>query len=806
MLRTYLSTFSVCLLSLMMVAVFGNLRLAQAQTGQATSLYGRVMDDHGAAVAGVLVTIAPQESNTNALVSERTRQTDEFGGFRFSDLAPGVYRLTASGEGFAAASESASIESGAAVELNLTLGLRQLAEEIAVTGAQIIGDTESQRRIPGTVDVLDRRTLETARVFTFTEALRKLPGVNVRDEEGFGLRPNIGIRGLNPTRSTKVLLLEDNIPLTYAPYGDNASYYHPPIDRFDSVEVVKGSGQILYGPQTVGGVINYVTPNPPERPAGSITLVGGSRDYFNGRANYGGTFGKTGILFDFVRKQGEGARENTRVGLNDFNFKSVTTLGERQALTARFNYYGERSQLTYSGATEAEFAVNPRGNAYLNDRFYGDRFGASATHSLVFNSNFVLNTDVYASRFSRDWWRQTSNSLQRPSTVTGGNQGRLRDYFVFGVAPRFRSSSRVAGVRNETDFGFRIHYEDQNRIQQDGTTPTARDGRTVEDNERKSAAFSAFIQNRFDIGDFSVTPGVRLEHVRYSRTNRLLTVSGETNLTQVVPGLGVAYRTIGNTTIFGGVHRGFAPPRVEDVISNTTGGVIELDSELSWNYEAGFRTSPRRGLQLEATLFRMDYENQLVPASLAGGVGALLTNGGATLHQGAEVSGRVGSELFFTSRHNFYFRTAYTYLPTARFEGTRLSSIADIDGTRPSITGNRLPYAPEHLVNASVGYSHASGIDALLEAVHTRDQFTDDRNFRTVPTTIAANLRASGQLGIIPSSTIYNATVNYNVERLRTTFFVTAKNLFDTLYIADRSRGILPGTPRLVQGGIKYRF
>jgi Fe(3+) dicitrate transport protein len=115
--------------------------------------------------------------------------------------------------------------------------------------------------------------------------LRKVAGIQVRDEEGFALRPNISIRGLNPTRSSKVLLLEDGIPLTYAPYGDNASYYHPPIDRFESIEVLKGSGQILYGPVTVGGVINYVTPNPPQRPSGHLTLTGGNRDYFNGHIN-----------------------------------------------------------------------------------------------------------------------------------------------------------------------------------------------------------------------------------------------------------------------------------------------------------------------------------------------------------------------------------------------------------------------------------------------------------------------------------------------------------------------------------------
>jgi len=103
--------------------------------------------------------------------------------------------------------------------------------------------------------------------------------VNVRDEEGLALRPNIGIRGLNPTRSSKTLLLEDGLFVTYAPYGDNATYYHPPIERFASVEVVKGAGQIGYGPVTVGGVVNYITPAPPARPTANVRLGLGNRDY-----------------------------------------------------------------------------------------------------------------------------------------------------------------------------------------------------------------------------------------------------------------------------------------------------------------------------------------------------------------------------------------------------------------------------------------------------------------------------------------------------------------------------------------------
>ncbi|MBD0327294.1 MAG: TonB-dependent receptor plug domain-containing protein, partial [Pyrinomonadaceae bacterium] len=201
--------------------------------------------------------------------------------------------MSATGTGFSVATQEIKLQPSENQNVELALQAGSLAEEVVVNYTRIAGTPEVAERIPGSVEVLDQQLLETSRVFTSSEALRKAAGINVRDEEGFGLRPNIGIRGLNPTRSTKVLLLEDGIPLTYAPYGDNASYYHPPIDRFESVEILKGSGQILYGPQTVGGVINYITRNPPAKPSGSLMLVGGNRDYFNGHVNYGGTWGST---------------------------------------------------------------------------------------------------------------------------------------------------------------------------------------------------------------------------------------------------------------------------------------------------------------------------------------------------------------------------------------------------------------------------------------------------------------------------------------------------------------------------------
>ncbi len=642
------------------------------------------------------------------------------------------------------------------------------------------------------------------------EALHKATGVNVRDEEGLALRPNIGIRGLNPTRSSKTLLLEDGLFVTYAPYGDNATYYHPPVERFEAIEVVKGSGQIAYGPVTVGGVVNYLTPAPPVKPTANLRLTGGNRDYFNGQALAGGTWGGTAVLAEYMRKQGDGARDNVHSRVDDANLKTVFTLGPRHTLTLKGNYYGEDSQVTYSGLTLAEWDADPRQNPFLNDAFDGWRLGASARHNWLVGSESVLTTQVYGSRFSRDWWRQSSNSGQRPNdrldpacggmdnlVTTCGNEGRLRDFDHFGVEPRLRTALRLFGLRSEAEVGVRAHFEVQERRQENGDTPLARSGRLVEDNRRENQAFSAFVQDRLLLGDFTLSAGVRLEAIGYERTNRLANdgagASGESSLTQWVPGVGLTWAPSAALNLFGGVHRGFAPPRTEDVISQT-GGVVDLEAELSWNYELGLRALPVRGLRVDATLFRNDYENQIVAASLAGGVGATFTNGGETLHEGLELGVRLDTGALTGSTHNVFVRGALTFLPVARFEGTRFSNVPG--SAAVSVTGNRLPYAPETLLTLAVGYTHPRGLLAQVEAVHVGEQFADDLN------SVAAS--ADGQRGLIPAHTICNVAVSWDLRKV--TLFVTAKNLLDELYLVDRSRGMIPGSPRLFQAGVSTRF
>jgi len=707
------------------------------------------------------------------------------------------------------------------------------ADTLLLAEIRVVSTPADLARTPGSATLLPPASLEIWRTISANDVLRRVPGITVREEEGLGLRPNIGVRGLNPTRSTKVLLLEDGIPVTFAPYGDNASYYHPPMSRFEQVEVVRGSGQIAFGPQTVGGVINYITPAIPRVTGGRVSVTGGSRNFLDLNARGTTTLGRIGTLASFSHRRGDGARENIGSAVSDALLKASATLGSHNRVTARGNLYRERSNVTYSGLTEAEWALDPRWNPFQNDSMKMDRWGASVTHAYSPSPFLRVTTSAYAADVERHWWRQSSNSAQRPNDAsdpscggmanlltTCGNEGRLRAYRHYGVEPRLTASFEMFGLASSLEVGARWHQERQDRQQLNGATPGAREAGPAtnpnsgvrEDNLRENTAWSAFAQQRLMLDRLTVTPGVRVEHVTYERTNRSNGAEGSTQLTQVIPGAGLTWEAQPGLLLFGGAHRGFAPPRTEDIISNSDGAAIDLEAELSWNYEIGFRghSGP---LNLELTAFRMDFENQIIPASVAGGTGAALTNSGRTLHQGLELGVRLDATQFLGVAGP-YLETSTTWVPTASFEGERYAYIGTAAGDTPgkvyaaqngagtrqrvSVDGNRLPYAPETSYTVAVGFQRDGGLDLRVERFGTSEQFTDAANSRTTV--------ADGQQGPIAGYGVWNLSASQRLPRAGTRVFVAVRNVTDVSYVADRTRGLTPGAPRSFQLGLRQEF
>jgi Fe(3+) dicitrate transport protein len=747
-------------------------------------------------------------------------------------------------------STRAALMLGCAVISAPTFAADGSADENVVSDTEIVvvGSPDKADKIAGSFAVVNEEDLKRSRVLNVNDALRQAPGVFPRDEDGSGLRPNISIRGLNPLRSGKVLLLEDGLPLGFAPYGDNDAYYHPPIQRFTSLEVLKGASQVRFGPQTIAGVVNYITPEVPTDLVAEATLAAGNRDMLMLDGKLGGRVLGGGLIAHVVHNQTDGNRDNQSFKFTDIFIKGGWELGRNHALTVKLSGYLEKSQVSYAGLTEAEFAANPRGNVFLNDSFESERFSAVLAHRWNLSDDLTLKTSAYYHYFARDSWRQGNSSTSRPNdmsdptcggmanlSTTCGTEGRLRDYDTYGIETRLSIDHNLLGFGGETEIGVRLHEERQNRRQWNADTPLGRTpGTSVnagvrENQQRNITAFSAFVQSRLEFGGFALIPGSRAEFIDFTRINLPIDVrgnnrptgavtaitSGGESLSKVVPGLGATWSIVPDVTLYGGVHRGFAPPRVQDVI-NSQGGSVDLDPELSTNWEIGLRGDIVKGLRADANFFVLDFENQIISQSVAGGVGTALTSAGRTMHRGAEGSIMLSSRVAgWTGPDTEVFaRLAATWLGTARFNSTRIATLPCFGGAASGTTvltangpvpcgmaqdvnGNRLPYSPEWLLSAAIGVEH-TGFTGQLERVSQSSMFADDVNQITP--------NPNGQRGLIEGWTQFNVALSYGPPGGRWEVFTTVRNIFDRLYVVDRARGILPGQPFTIQTGVTLRY
>jgi len=721
-----------------------------------------------------------------------------------------------------------------------------------LSSVEVVESVEKAATFSGSTSVIDKQTLERDQVFTVNEALRKAPGVYVRDEEGFGLRPNIAFRGQNPFRSTKVLFLEDGIPFNFAPYGDNDIYYHPPIERYDGIEIYKGADLTQFGPQTINGAINYLTPKVPATPGGFVSFTGGNRDYLNGHARYGGMvknvqgLDAVGGVADYIHKEGMANRDNTFAVVDDANLKSVIDFDARNRLTLRGDFYHQDEQGAAFGLTDAEYRkLGARYNPDKNASFINDRWSTSATYEHSFNNDVTLETSFYWSAYERNWWRQQNEFPTESQCASRGiptyvhdrengipvdmdlchyNAGRLRNYETWGVAPTLHAKHDLFGIESQLDAGFRAHFENQYRRFIRGSTADARDasnpnggsyGQLTENNQRFTDAYSGFAQNKFIWNDWTFTPGVRVESVSYERKNLLNGAQGQSSLTEILPSFAMTYAPIDSAEVFFGIHRGFASPRVEDAVYNDTGGSAEVGAELSWNTEFGVRARPVRGVKTELTYFHNDFDSLTVLGTVGGGTVPVAQ--GKALYEGIELMARADFGDVFDWNHNPYAQIAYMWLPTAEtteaFRCVPLSS-----GTYPasclgghvfgSAPGKRAPYAPESLLTATLGYSHPTGFDAHLEAAFVSEQYADFLNLdrgADHPNGPTSGEALGGSYGKINDYVVVNFASSFKLRK-DLTLFVALKNLLDNTYIVDRVRGIQSGMPRLVQAGFKYEF
>lgn len=709
--------------------------------------------------------------------------------------------------------------------------------------------------VPGSSAVVGARQLEAERPYSVREALQAVPGLHVVGEDAFGLNLNIGIRGLDPRRTSRTLLLEDGMPIHLAPYSDPTAHYHTPLERVERVEVIKGSGQIVHGPQTVGGVINFVTKPVRRSFGGEVDLAVGDRNFSRaaGAVGSGGDWG--GWLAEAALRRGNGSRDGSFHRIRDASLKTEFDLGDKQSLRLKFGYYEEDSKFGEAGLDQARYDADPYQNAFRNDVFELERTAFQAVHSFNFSDTTRLATQVYYQKTDRASYRQLDAIVEAEADgveaekereglrfdevgadgaglVAGcpedidytvpngfeqfaslcGNQMRPRRYEFYGIEPRLEMQHGAFGLRSELVAGVRLHHEKVNRKRYNGATPTAREhspGTGLRDEfDIETDAVAAYVQNTFYAGDWSFTPGVRYES--YRQKNRItqdefapVTPGIETSQrnNELLPGFGLTYFGLANTTLFAGIHRGIAPPRPDANLPPGDADLQKVDPELSTNIELGMRHRPRQGVQLEATLFQIDFKNQILPG-YAVGLGQTFANAGRTLNRGVEFGSRIDFGRLQGRPHNPYLTLSYTSLFTARFDSDLLTPDfapgEDETTVFANARGKRLPYAPRHLLSAGLGYEHGSTWDARIGLTHVSEQYTDALNTQAPA--------ADGQSGVIPSYTTLNASFNYRLKPQGVTLYLSATNLTDKRYLVSRVNGAFAGVPRQLYAGARFSF
>jgi Fe(3+) dicitrate transport protein len=612
----------------------------------------------------------------------------------------------------------------------------------------------------------------------------------VREEEGYGFIPNIGMRGLNPNRSQKLLVLEDGVPVAPGLFLANESYYSPRIERMESIEVLKGAAGLRYGPTTIGGVINYQTKDPEQ--GTKLTAKGGSHGYRSIGLDAGGTAPSGDAIggISLVKAEGDGFRHNG-FDMTDLVVKGGMAIGEEQWIGAKFTYYDNEVNTSYVGLRPNEYLSDPTKNPAPDDYFLTDRTSFDINHELQINDDLRLNTLVYWSLLNRDYWRRDIAAR----TVDGTRfvpcdgsaycmSGRNRAFEMAGIDSRLHVDHGSFGIKNEAEIGVRVHSDQLNNLTvRSKTNPDARSGELTGDDTQKAQGLALYAQNRFMFSDaVAVTPGLRVESYEQSRKNELSGVEGESENTEVMPGIGATWQVVPQAQLFAGAFKGFSPAMVATAIS--AGGVDqELEAERSTNFEIGVRGAVGRATY-EATAFHMDFDNQIVPQSESGGVGATVTNAGETLHQGLEAA--LGYEIGRGLRVD----ANATWVPTAKFNSTKIVGGIDRDG-------NRLPYAPELTATLAVGYA-VGGLRTSLGAYHVSSQFVDPEN------TVLQS--ADGRRGEIPAYTTLDFSARYAFDK-QLSVFGTVRNLTDKQYIASRNPdGIFPGAERNFEIGASYSF
>ena len=717
----------------------------------------------------------------------------------------------------------------------------------------VIGKRDKVYDIPGSAHVVGTRDIRELAYDDVNRALRRVPGVYVREEDGYGLFPNISLRGVDTSRSAKVTLMEDGVLAAPAPYAAPSAYYSPTTGRMAGIEILKGSSQIKYGPHTTGGTINYLSTPIPEDRRTYLRAQYGDDDEYRTHAFHGNTVdlagGRVGYLAEFYLRDTDGfktidaAPGFDRTGETGFsNIEPMVKLFWEPAspVYQRFEFkYGftdRDADETYLGLATRDFRddANRRYSASRFDNITSEQHRSYLRHFISPSDNFDLVTTAYYNKFARNWYKlndirdiggsgqnlDLSAALAGAAALTPGDglaclRGNLacdlrvrandREYYSYGVQSEGVLRFALGAVRHALTLGVRYHNDLEDRFQKQdiyaqsnsgAITGVARGAPGSQDNrEAEVEAVAVWLQDRIELGRWWFTPGIRFETLDLElRDKRPGRTGGDESLDLLSGGIGAGYQLTDAWQAFAGVHFGVSPP-------SPGGALAGLEEETSIGYELGLRYADGRGvLSGEAVGFYTEFEDLIVVSNIGGTGTGIDENFGEVESYGLELSGA-----FDLGRaQGWGFSNTYD----VAFTWTDATQQNDAVSTDPEsifsfgAEGNEVPYIPEYQLNIG------SRLDFGRWGLSVNATFVDDTY--TSASNVDMEVNGAGQ----PDAR-FGKTDSYEVVDLggwvmiepRVKAYAGVQNLFDAEYIVSRQpHGARPGLDRTWFVGVEFEM
>ncbi len=640
---------------------------------------------------------------------------------------------------------------------------------------EIIGDASAAQTLPGSGYVVGEQQLKTEVESDINQVLKTVPGVYVREEEGLGLRPNIGIRGATAERSSNITLMEDGVLIAPAPYSNPAAYYFPTLKRMSSLEVLKGAPLLRYGPQTTGGVINLISTPIPDKRQGYIETVTNDRGSTDVHVTHGDTAGDWGYLLETVQRSAKGFKEidrsnrDTGFDIEDYVGK-LRWQGERQSVTAKLQYSEETSNSSYLGLTDADFSQDPNRRYGLSsiDQMNNTHSGISLTHQFDWSKTVSSTATLYRNDFKRNWFKLSGGG----SIIDSANGG---DANAQGILDGTIDTSGL-------DYKNNASYDQVNGslVFQNTVAPTGSNNRF-----ETGEALSFWALDTWQATDkLNINLALRYEDVKTGRTQyadpgRTTVDSTRANdSAELLPGASFTYDLARSWQVLGGVHRGFSP---------LGGGArANEEPETSKNWEAGLRYFGN-AFFAEMIGFYSDFSNKAENCS----VGSPCSNGdtsGSFVTGEAEISGIEFQLQTGTRAGEFYLPVSITYTYTQ-------AEISKDNAASGLKKGEQLKDVPENQMSFRTGMEHPSGWDNYLVAT-----YVDEMCVSAGCNNTATKLDETESLFLVDFISRYALTASADV-------FLKVDNLFDEQQIVSRlPDGAMANLPRTASLGLSVNF